>query len=162
MNNTTTSVSEFATLKSRLKATWMSGDFDKIAKIIAAGGEEFIARLNLAPGARVLDIACGTGNLSFPAARAGAIVTGIDIAPNLLETARARAQAEAIPVQFDEGDAEDLPYATAAFDEVSDHVRRDVRSAASSRRIGDGACLPSRRQSGDGELDAGGLYRPAF
>jgi SAM-dependent methyltransferase len=118
MNTVTTSVSELANLKARLKATWMSGDFDKIAQIIAAGGAEFIARLQITPGARVLDVACGTGNLSLPAARAGAVVTGVDIAPNLLATARARAQAEGVQIQFDEGDAEALPYADAAFDEV--------------------------------------------
>ena len=65
---------EMESLKGRLKATWMSGDFDKIAEIIWAGGAEFIARLQLTPGTRLLDVACGTGNLSFPAARAGAIV----------------------------------------------------------------------------------------
>jgi len=118
MNSTTTSISELASLKARLKATWMSGDFDKIAQIIAAGGAEFIAGLRLKPGARALDVACGTGNLSLPAARAGAVVTGLDIAPNLLATARARAQAEGVNIQFDEGDAEALPYADAAFDEV--------------------------------------------
>ncbi|MGH9845174.1 MAG: class I SAM-dependent methyltransferase [Blastocatellia bacterium] len=118
MSATTTSVSELASLKAKLKATWMSGDFDKIAQIIAAGGAEFIARLQLAPGARVLDVACGTGNLSFPAARAGAVVTGVDIATNLLATARARAAAEGVNIQFDEGDAEALPYADASFDEV--------------------------------------------
>lgn len=118
MNATTASVSELASLKTKLKATWMSGDFDKIAQIIAAGGEEFITRLRITPGARVLDVACGTGNLSFPAARAGAIVRGVDIATNLLATARERAQAEGVQIQFDEGDAEALPYADAAFDEI--------------------------------------------
>jgi SAM-dependent methyltransferase len=118
MNAVTTTVSELASLKAKLKATWMSGDFDKIAQIISAGGAEFIARLQIAPGARVLDVACGTGNLSFPAARAGAVVTGVDIAPNLLATARARAAADGVHIQFDEGDAEALPYEDAAFDEV--------------------------------------------
>lgn len=109
---------EMESLKGRLKATWMAGDFDKIAQVIAAGGAEFIKRLQIKPGARVLDVACGTGNLSFPSAQAGAIVTGVDIAPNLLATARKRMQAEGVQVQFDEGDAEALPYADAAFDEV--------------------------------------------
>ncbi len=118
MNAATASSTELTSLKAKLKAIWMSGDFDKIAEIIWAGGAEFIARLQLKPGARVLDVACGTGNLSFPAARAGALVTGVDIAPNLLETARARAQEEGAQIQFDEGDAENLPYADAAFDEV--------------------------------------------
>lgn len=112
------SLTDLASLKARLKATWMTGDFDKIARIIADGGAEFISRLQLKPGARLLDIACGTGNLSIPAAQAGAIVTGVDIAPNLLSTARTRAQAEGLEVWFNEGDAEDLPYADAAFDEV--------------------------------------------
>lgn len=118
MNATIASVSELASLKTRLKATWMSGDFDKIAQIIAAGGAEFIARLQIAPAARVLDVACGTGNLAIPAARAGAFVTGIDIAPNLLTTARARAEAEGVHIRFDEGDAEALPYRGGEFDEI--------------------------------------------
>ncbi|MBS1788046.1 MAG: methyltransferase domain-containing protein [Acidobacteria bacterium] len=118
MNAATTSTSELASLKAKLKTTWMAGDFDKIAQVIAAGGEDFIARLQINPGTRVLDVACGTGNLSVPAAKAGAIVTGVDIAPNLLATARRRAQAKGVVIQFDEGDAEALPYADAGFDEV--------------------------------------------
>jgi SAM-dependent methyltransferase len=118
MNATITSVSEMAGLKDRLKAVWMSGDYDNIAKIIAAGGREFIVRLQLKPGTRVLDVACGSGNLSIPAARAGAIVTGVDIAPNLLTTARARAQSKGVYIQFNEGDAEALPYPDASFDEI--------------------------------------------
>lgn len=118
MNAAISSVSDLPSLKARLRATWMSGDFDKIAQIIWDGGAEFIARLQLKPGVRLLDVACGTGNLSFPAARAGAVVTGVDIAPNLLATARARALAKSPGIQFDEGDVEALPYADASFDEV--------------------------------------------
>ncbi len=109
---------EMESLKTRLKAMWMTGDFGQVAKHIETGAEEFIARLALQPGASVLDVACGSGNLAIPAARLGAIVTGVDIATNLLEQARARAESESLTIQFDEGDAENLPYADAAFDTV--------------------------------------------
>jgi len=66
----------------------------------------------------VLDVACGTGNTAIPAARAGAVVTGVDIAPNLLVQARERAAAEGLDAKFDEGDAEQLPYADGSFDVV--------------------------------------------
>ncbi len=109
---------EMESLKAKLKAVWMSGDFGEVAKHIEAGAEDFIARLALKPGVRLLDVACGSGNQSIPAAQAGAIVTGVDIAPNLLEQARARAASEGLSIQFDEGDAEKLPYDDAAFDVV--------------------------------------------
>jgi SAM-dependent methyltransferase len=109
---------EMESLKTRLRAMWMTGDFGEVAKHIETGAEDFIARLALKPGVRVLDVACGSGNLSLPAARAGAIVTGVDIATNLLAQARARAASERLTIQFDEGDAENLPYEDAAFDEV--------------------------------------------
>jgi len=109
---------EMESLKTRLKAMWMSGDFGQVAKHIETNAEEFIARLALEPGTRVLDVACGSGNLAIPAARAGAVVTGVDIAPNLVEQARARAASENLTIQFDEGDAENLPYDDAAFDVV--------------------------------------------
>jgi SAM-dependent methyltransferase len=105
-------------LKTKLRATWIAGDFGEIAKSYAAGAEEFVQSLKLEPGMRVLDVACGTGNLALPAARLGAVVTGVDIAPNLLEQARATAKREGLTVQFDEGDAENLPYADASFDAV--------------------------------------------
>lgn len=111
-------ITELEDLKARLKATWMSGDFDKIAQVIEAGAVAFIERLALEPGERVLDVACGSGNLAIPAARAGARVTGMDIAPNLLETARRRALTEGLKIEFEEGDAEQLPYKDASFDWV--------------------------------------------
>lgn len=111
-------ITEIENLKAKLKATWMAGDFDKIAQTFTQGAEEFIARLALKPGTRLLDMACGTGNLAFPAARAGADVRGADIATNLLETARSRSEAEGLKIEFDEGDVEQLPYPDASFDVI--------------------------------------------
>lgn len=105
-------------LKTKLRATWIAGDFGEIAKAYTRGAEEFIQALNLKPGMRVLDVACGTGNLALPAARMGAVVTGVDIAPNLLEQARETGKREGLAVKFDEGDAENLPYEDASFDAV--------------------------------------------
>ena len=88
-------------------------------KTIIADAEAFVDRLEFPAGARVLDIACGTGNTAIPLARRGAVVTGVDIAPNLLVQARERAAAENLAVQFDEGDAEELPYEDGSFDVVT-------------------------------------------
>jgi SAM-dependent methyltransferase len=113
-----TSAPSIDQIKSSMRSTWMAGDFGIVAKAIAGSGEAFINRLSLPAGARVLDVACGTGNLAIPAARSGCIVTGVDIAPNLIDQARQRAAAEDITAIFDEGDAEQLPYADASFDVV--------------------------------------------
>lgn len=114
----TTLTPEMEALKAKLKATWTSGDFGHIARSYAPGAAEFVNRLNLKSGERVLDVACGTGNLSIPAAKNGAVVIGQDIAANLLEQGRARAKAEGLTVRFDENDAEALPYDNASFDTV--------------------------------------------
>ncbi len=112
------SLQQIQQIKDSMRSSWMAGDFGVVAKTISAGAETFIASLNIPPGARVLDVACGTGNLAIPAARHGAIVTGVDIAPNLLVQARERAVAENLPATFDEGDAEQLPYPNSSFDIV--------------------------------------------
>ncbi len=109
---------EMKALKSRLRATWIAGDFGEIARSIEHGAEEFVSRLDIKLGLRVLDVACGTGNLAIPAAHAGADVTGIDIAPNLIEQAQARAAAEGVNAVFEVGDAEALPYDDNSFDIV--------------------------------------------
>ena len=75
-------------LTARTRATWTGGDFLPIARSFADGAAGFIDRLALRPGGSVLDVACGAGNLANPAARAGARVSGIDIAPNLIAQAR--------------------------------------------------------------------------
>lgn len=109
---------EMETLKGKLRGMWIAGDFGEIAKSIAAGAEEFVERLDLKPGMKVLDVACGTGNLAIPAAKTGAEVTGIDIAPNLIDQAKVRAAAEGVQAHFEVGDAESMPYEDGKFDVV--------------------------------------------
>jgi ubiquinone/menaquinone biosynthesis C-methylase UbiE len=106
------------TLKERMKGTWMAGDFGEVARFTASEAEAFVNRLPIQRGMGVLDVACGTGNLAIPAARKGAEVTGVDIAPNLLEQACARADREGLKAEFREGDAEQLPFPDARFDMV--------------------------------------------
>ncbi|MBE7180603.1 MAG: class I SAM-dependent methyltransferase [Terriglobus roseus] len=105
-------------IKTHMRSVWMSGDFGVIAETIAKDAEAFAKGLDLPAGTQVLDVATGTGNLALPIARQGATVTGVDIAPNLLEQARARAEAEHLSIRFDEGDAEALPYPDGSFDTV--------------------------------------------
>ena len=109
---------EMEALKARLKATWMSGDYGHFATYLEAGALEFLSRIPIEPGTRVLDVACGAGQIAIPMSRAGVKVTGVDIATNLIEQARTRAQAENLDARFEEGDAEMLPYDDSSFDIV--------------------------------------------
>ena len=113
---TTTITPDMSALKTRLKATWESGDYGVFAKYLEKGALEFFERLNSPPGTRLLDVGCGAGQLTLPAARKGIQVTGLDLAANLVQQARAKAAAEGLEVQVDEGDAEALPYPDASFD----------------------------------------------
>jgi len=109
---------EMNTLKTKQKNTWMSGDYAKFATYLLDGAKEFLVISDIPAGVTVLDVGCGAGQTALPMARNGSLVTGIDIASNLIEEARKRARAEGLSVQFDEGDAEDLPYPDESFDIV--------------------------------------------
>jgi len=118
MPTLTTTTAEMSALKIRLKATWESGDYGVFATYLEKGALEFFGRVNIPPGTRLLDVGCGAGQLTLPAARKGIQVTGLDLAANLVLQARTKAAAEGLPIQVDEGDAEDLPYRNASFDVV--------------------------------------------
>ena len=127
-------------LTARARKVWTAGDFLPIARSFAPGAEEFIARLALRAGESVLDVACGTGNLAIPAARAGARVIGIDIAPNLIEQARLEARAAGCAIAFEVGDAEALPYVDDRFDTTvtmfgAMFAHRPARAAAELLRV---------------------------
>jgi len=114
----TPAIPNLEAIKAKQKATWESGDFGQIARTIENVAEEFMARQPLQPGLRVLDVACGTGNLAVIAARRGCEVSGLDIAANLIAQARTRATAQGLRIDFKEGDAEALPFADGQFDLV--------------------------------------------
>ena len=114
-------------IKQRMKAMWMAGDFGEIAQHMEKPGEEFVDRLGLKPGMRVLDVGCGTGNQSLPAARRGAQVNAVDIAPNLLAQARERAKQAGLDIKFQEGDAEALPFEDGEFDVVMSFLQPFLR-----------------------------------
>src|SRR5215211_2700199 len=100
------------------KTMWGSGNYAAVAERITKAGELVVERAGVEPGMDVLDVACGTGNASIPAAKAGARVTGLDFAPPLLEIARERSADAMVEIDFVEGDAQDMPFGDASFDRV--------------------------------------------
>ena len=137
---------EMEALKTRLKATWNSGDYGTFAKYMEPGAAKLLADWKIPANARLLDVACGAGQVAILAARSGIESTGIDIAPNWIEQARARAAAEKLDAQFEEGDAENIPFPEGAFDVVVSMVGamfapRPDRVAAELVRV----CRPGGR-----------------
>jgi len=108
-----------AELKLAHRATWAAGDYAAVARHIdEVPPRDLLSRMDILPGHDVLDVATGTGNLAIRAALAGATVVGLDLTPELFETARARAAAHDVTVDWVEGDAEELPYEDEVFDRV--------------------------------------------
>jgi SAM-dependent methyltransferase len=110
---------EAESVKTRLRHIWMAGDYDRFSRYMESSARDFYERLNVAPGCRLLDVGCGSGQLALIAAKDGLDVTGVDIASNLVERARARAQAEGLGARFEEADAEMLPFEDGSFDVVA-------------------------------------------
>ena len=120
--STLTLAPDIESLKSRLRTTWMAGDYDRFSRFMESGAHSFYERLDVPPGAHLLDVACGSGQLALIAAREGVRVTGVDIAENLIERAQARSTAEHLPARFRVADAESLPFPDASFDVVASLV----------------------------------------
>ena len=116
--STTPSVIDLAAVKGRQQLAWSAGDYAVVGTTLQMVGESLCEALDLRAGERVLDVAAGNGNATLAAARRWCDVVSTDYVPALLERARARASAERLPVQFEQADAEDLPYADESFDVV--------------------------------------------
>jgi len=107
-------------LRQAQQKTWSEGDFAMVAGLVMMVSEELVEALEVVPGERVLDVACGSGNAALAAARRSwGNVVGVDFVPALLERGRERAATERLDVEFIEGDAAELPIGDAEFDIVT-------------------------------------------
>jgi ubiquinone/menaquinone biosynthesis C-methylase UbiE len=109
---------DFAALKQRQQAAWSSGDYAIIGTTLQIVAEDLCESLDLRSGSRVLDVAAGNGVATLAAARRWCDVVSTDYVPTLLARGRARAAAEGLQAEFQEADAEALPFADGQFDTV--------------------------------------------
>ena len=112
------SAPELAAIKQHQQQTWAAGDYAAVGTILQFVSEALCEAVDLRAGSRVLDVACGSGNTALAAARRFGNVVGVDYVPDLLERGRERAAAERLRIEFQEGDAEALPFPDASFDVV--------------------------------------------
>jgi ubiquinone/menaquinone biosynthesis C-methylase UbiE len=153
---------DFTELKQKHRATWASGDYDRIAQGILAVADHVARAGRIRAGERVLDIACGTGNTALAARARGAAVTGLDLTPELLAVAKKRGAEHGYDdIIWQEGDAEDLPFPDGAFDVVVSSCglmfAPDQRKVASevarvTRRGGRIAIQAWTREGGNGRM----------
>jgi ubiquinone/menaquinone biosynthesis C-methylase UbiE len=104
--------------RSRPRTQWAAGDLPDLAQAVVEVAEVLVDVAAIEPELDLLDVGTGTGNVAIPAAQRGARVTGLDITPELFESARARASEAGVEIEWIEGDAEELPFAEASFDRV--------------------------------------------
>jgi ubiquinone/menaquinone biosynthesis C-methylase UbiE len=142
-------------LKAGQHTIWSSGDYGRIAWLTVPLARELTEAVGLRAGARVLDVATGTGHVAIEAARSFCDVTAIDYVPALLDVARRRAAAEDLTIDFQEADAEALPFDDDSFDVVlsaigvmftADHERAAaelVRVTRPGGRIGVASWTPA-------------------
>jgi ubiquinone/menaquinone biosynthesis C-methylase UbiE len=108
-----------ARMKEAIKWMWSLGDYEQIARLLRPYAERLADSAGVSPGMTVLDVASGNGNFAIAAARRGATVVASDLTPRMVELGRTRSAAERLDIEWQEADAEDLPFATGHFDLVA-------------------------------------------
>ena len=106
-------------LKERQSVMWGNGPYQRITETLTDIHERVIDALDPAAGDRWLDLATGTGAIAELAAAGGADVTGLDLSPALIETAKERASEQGLDIEYMVGDAENLPFEDGSYDKVS-------------------------------------------
>jgi SAM-dependent methyltransferase len=109
----------FEQLKAQQAEVWGAAPWEHIAPDLADMHDDLVSRLGVRAGEQWLDLATGTGAVATRAARQGAVVTGLDLAPKLIETARRLAAEDGLEITYEVGDCEDVPHPDASFDTVS-------------------------------------------
>ena len=109
---------DLAAIKGRQQVAWGSGDYARIGTTLQIVGEMLCEAVDLRSTQHVLDVAAGNGNATLAAARRFADVVSTDYVGALLDLGRKRAEADRLPVTFQEADAEALPFPDASFDVV--------------------------------------------
>lgn len=109
---------DLGAIKARQQVAWSSGDYAVVGTTLQIVGEDLCEALDVRAGQKVLDVAAGNGNVSLAAARRGCDVIATDYVPALLERARERAAADRLEIEFQQADAEDLPFDAGRFDAV--------------------------------------------
>jgi SAM-dependent methyltransferase len=107
---------DYTAIKQRQQAVWSSGDYAIIGTTLQIVGERLCEAVDIRAGSDVLDVAAGNGNATLAAARRFARVTSTDYVRALLDRAKERAVAERLSADFQEADAEALPFADGSFD----------------------------------------------
>ena len=109
---------DLTAVKAKQQAAWSSGDYAVVGSTLQIIGEDLCEAMDLRAGQKVLDVAAGNGNVTLAAARRWCQVTSTDYVPALLAKGRERANAEGWSIDFQEADAEQLPFKDATFDAV--------------------------------------------
>ena len=107
-----------AEVKARSRELWGRGDYVKLAQRLEPAAQELVEACAVSAGQEVLDVAAGNGNAAVIAAREGAAVVALDLAPEMVELGRMRTRSEGFEVEWIEGDAESLPFDDGRFDVV--------------------------------------------
>jgi SAM-dependent methyltransferase len=109
---------DLSAAKAKQKVAWTAGDYAVVGTTLQIVGETLCEAVDLRAHERVLDVAAGNGNAALAAARRFAHVTAVDYVPALLRQAQVRAEAERLPLEVREGDAENLAFDDGSFDVV--------------------------------------------
>src|SRR4051812_47941177 len=114
--------------------------YDLLTRVLGMGRtyDALVAQAELADGLRVLEIGCGTGNVTVRAKRAASAADVVGTDPDPLALARAQRKVRGLPgIRFERAYAQELPFAGGEFDRVLSsmmlhHLDDDVKAAAAA------------------------------